>query len=542
MSTSLVNFSGAVKLADVSDYIAPAQSCVVALESEKKNVVVDVDAEEERGGVTGEVSLQQRRTKRSLMKGTKIRPNDSDVGADGASRSKKVKGPGFGFSQVKSEKGPEQNSLKVTLNDCLACSGCVTSAETVLMEQQSTEEFLRVLEANDTRADESEASTSSSSLASKKEKKKKIIVVTLSAQSRSSLAKHYGLSPLEITLKVSGFLKNLGVQYVFEDDVGRDMALVATLEEFWDRYNSKGLPLLTSECPGWVLYAEKTHGDLILPYMSKTRSAIASLGSLTKKIMPEKLGVSADAIYHCFVSPCYDKKLEASREELKSGEFADLDCVLATTEFYQLLVQKGFDPHEAPMTPFDDLMEGEQDRLHSARGSSGGYLEFVFRECALRLQGRDFPPGNLPLKVVRNADFQEITLSDENGEVLLSFALAYGFRNIQNIIRRIKQKKMTYHFVEVMACPSGCLNGGGQMKDDHIAGARVLDRKQILSELEQLYHHSQVVQRDPRSNPAVGHVLKWLGGLRSKLTVDALTTQFHNRSQKRESAAMVIDF
>jgi len=131
MSTSLVNFSGAVKLADVSDYIAPAQSCVVALESEKKNAVVDVDAEEERGGVTGEVSLQQRRTKRSLMKGTKIRPNDSDVGADGASRSKKVKGPGFGFSQVKSEKGPEQNSLKVTLNDCLKWLGGLRSKLTV---------------------------------------------------------------------------------------------------------------------------------------------------------------------------------------------------------------------------------------------------------------------------------------------------------------------------------------------------------------------------------------------------------------------------
>ena len=263
---------------------------------------------------------------------------------------------------------------------------------------------------------------------------------------------------------------------------------------------------------------------------------------MTKKLLPSKLGVSPEAIYHCFISPCYDKKLEASREDLKTGEFADLDCVLATTEFHQLLVQKSFDVRSAPCAAFDDLLQGSQQRLFSVRGSSGGYLEYVFRECALRLSGQEYPPGKLPLKVIRNQDFQEITLQDENGQILLKFALAYGFRNIQNIIRRIKQKRMTYHFVEVMACPSGCLNGGGQMKDDHLTGARVLDRKKILKELEELYHHNQVVQRHPRDNPSMREIVDWLGGLKSKLASDVISAQFHDRSQKNEPSMMAIDF
>ena len=147
-------------------------------------------------------------------------------------------------------------------------------------------------------------------------------------------------------------------------------------------------------------------------------------------------------------------------------------------------------------------------------------------------------------KVVRNQDFQEITLSGANGEVLLHFALAYGFRNIQNIIRRIKQKKMTYHFVEIMACPSGCLNGGGQMKEDQEAGGpRVIDRKEILSQLERLYHHDQVEMRGPKSNPSASQIGDWLGGFRSARALDALGAKFHDRSRKKtEQSAINLDF
>ena len=100
---------------------------------------------------------------------------------------------------------------------------------------------------------------------------------------------------------------------------------------------------------------------------------------------------------------------------------------------------------------------------------------------------------------------------------------------------------MTYHFVEVMACPSGCLNGGGQMKDE---GARVIDRKEIVAQLEQLYHHGEVVLRDPRGNPNLGQVEAWLGGFTSQKATEVLHTTFHDRTQKTETAstAMMIDF
>ncbi|QDZ20719.1 cytosolic Fe-S cluster assembly factor NARFL [Chloropicon primus] len=507
MSAVETSFSGGVRLADVSDFIAPSQACVVAVGTP------ELPGKDEAKAKTGEVSLQSRARRGQAKANPKgAKPGGSKAGED---------------------------PVKISLNDCLACSGCVTSAETVLLEQQSTEEFLRVLEA--------------------KAESDRVVVVTISQASRTSLASHYGLSPLEMTMRLTGFLKSLGADFVLEDNTGRDVALLATLEEFWDKYTSGrggvgqgfSLPLLTSECPGWVLYAEKTHGEVVLPYMSKARSAIATLGSLTKKLLPSKLGVDAGSIYHCFISPCFDKKLEALREDLKSGEFADLDCVLATTEFHNLLKMKSFAEQTCPALPFDDILQGPgtQQAQFSNFGSSGGYLEFVFRECVGRLRGQAVfePDKPLPLKVIRNQDFQEISLQGEDGRVILHFALAYGFRNIQNIIRRIKQKKMTYHFVEIMACPSGCLNGGGQMKDDDQVdemGRRVIDRKEILRQLEQLYHDSEVARRHPRGNPNTSQIEEWLGGFKTPKANEVLYTEFHDRSQKKNEAPtpMMLDF
>ena len=290
-----------------------------------------------------------------------------------------------------------------------------------------------------------------------------------------------------------------------------------------------------SECPGWVCYAEKTHGDLVVPYMSTTRSAAGVMGGLVKNLVPQRLGVPPSGVYHCFISPCYDKKLEASREELRSSDFPDIDCVLATTELVQLIDMKGFDMSTAPHAALDDLFEPECSTLCASRGSSGGYLDFVFRECAHRLKGERLPPGPLPLKVVRNTDFQEISLYDGSGQPLLCFALAYGFRNIQNIIRRIKTHKMQYHFVEVMACPSGCLNGGGQIK-----APEAIDRKEFIAVLEGLYHHPQIVERHPMQNPSVAKVIQGLEGRHTTQATAVLRTKYHSKVKKTPDASITV--
>ena len=143
----------------------------------------------------------------------------------------------------------------------------------------------------------------------------------------------------------------------------------------------------------------------------------------------------------------------------------------------------------------------------------------------------------MPLKVVRNTDFQEITLCGDDGKVLISFALAYGFRNIQNIIRRIKQKRMPYHFVEIMACPSGCLNGGGQMKpEEGEAGGN--GRDAAMANLEGLYHHSSIAERHPGENPGVISLMNQLGGHATEQAAQVFRTTFQDRTKKAEATAM----
>ena len=251
--------------------------------------------------------------------------------------------------------------------------------------------------------------------------------------------------------------------------------------------SQKQFPLLTSACPGWICYAEKTHGNFILPYISKVKSPQQVMGSLVKYYFSRQLGITPDRVYHMSIMPCYDKKLEASREDFYNDIYKsrDVDLVITSLEIEGMLQEKGVDLRllsTAPVDPQLSLID-ERGQLLSHRGSSsGGYLEHVFKYAAGKLFGNELKhDSKLDYKVLRNKDFQEVTLTLD-GEEKLKFAFAFGFRNIQNIVQKIKRKKCSYHFVEIMACPSGCVNGGGQIRADTKEEA-----KELLERTESLY-------------------------------------------------------
>lgn len=181
---------------------------------------------------------------------------------------------------------------------------------------------------------------------------------------------------------------------------------------------------------------------------------------------------------------------------------AEVDSCLTTGELQELLDAAGVklgDMHSASYLHLADVLGRPSAATAGAAGNgtaaataplpvsgggSGGYLEHVFRAAAAQLHGRTLPPGPLPLRVVRNADLKELELLDEaTGKPLLRFAAAYGFRNIQTLMRKLKGARCGYDYVEVMACPGGCLNGGGQLKPapGHSAG-------QLLDLVEAAYH------------------------------------------------------
>ena len=530
LRVAMSGFSGAVKLGDLDDFINPSQSCVVALNGDK----LDLSAAELAVPEGGEVLLR----KRGVPSTASTPPAPVVRGAPLPSA------PG--------------EAVKVSLSDCLACSGCVTSAETVLLEAQSAEAFKRALR----EASEPAGADASAFVVDGETTRRKIraVVVTVAPQSRASLAAVAGLDTLEAARRLTGFFKSIGVARVFDAAAARDISLLETGEEFCARFaeanlkraspendhaqkatddsdaEAHPLPVLSSACPGFVCYAEKTHGPTLLKHISAVKSPQAVMGTIVKSHVAEALGVAPDALFHASVMPCFDKKLEASRADFSrdvavpaaGGTTAtqETDCVLTTGEVAQLIADaaeasgetKGASiarrrrrrrrararrrgalararaprwtggwrartsAGDAPGTAMDtdcgDALTTEEERrdflyapsVPGGGGGSGGYLDYTFRRAALVLFGVAVE-GPLPFTTPRakNPDLREVTL-EVGGKTVLRFAAAYGFRNIQNVVRKCKAGARGgagsgdgYDFVEIMACPSGCLNGGGQL-------------------------------------------------------------------------------
>ncbi|KAI9920613.1 hypothetical protein PsorP6_000244 [Peronosclerospora sorghi] len=436
-----------------------------------------------------------------------------------------------------------QNKATISLDDCLACSGCVTSAETVLISQQSFKEMLDALGANTF----------------------KLVVVTLSPQSRASLAAHFNLPVITVHRKVVTFFRTLGVNLVIDSTCSGDFALLESRTEFVHRYRNqqktiwarppssvahssdkteyldpstvtnplqdplRAMPMLASSCPGWICYAEKSQPSVI-PFIDTTKSPQQIAGSIIKRFVSGEHGVAQHDVYHVAVMPCFDKKLEASRKDFQAPEDAtkEVDCVLVTSEIIELLESMNVDfgtLEPANLTSEEIMLSGISEDGSTILGSSlnsssGGQLEHIFRFAAKELFDVDIN-GPLEYTSGRNPDFREVSLVVEGVEVL-KFAIAYGFRNIQSVMTKIKRNRCPYHYVEIMACPSGCLNGGGQIKP-----ASTVLASDVLQNVTDRFRELQVC--DPTANRAVKYMYeKYLGGMPfSQVARNVLHTQYH---------------
>lgn len=429
---------------------------------------------------------------------------------------------------------------EISLTDCLACSGCVTSAEAVLVSLQSHTEVLNTLD-NFPEVPLKQQQHETLAEDSGKIGKRRIFVASVSPQVRASLAATYGISEKEAGYVIDQFLSGpqglraggkhgSGFTWVVDTNVMREAALVLTADEVSESLKSEpsGLsqesdvygvpkrPILSSACPGWICYAEKTH-PFILPHLSRLKSPQALSGTFLKTVLSKSLGIPQSQIWHLALMPCFDKKLEASREELtdaswQSGDMngsephqpvRDVDCVITTREILSLASSRGISLPNLPRQPLPpaytisfpertlDLFvssKGSRSQQSLETGTSGGYLHHVLKT----FQNRN-PGSHLVTNRGRNADVVEYVLSSPDGQPIIKAARYYGFRNIQNLVRKLKPARASrmpgakpvaagrrqpmsrnaaasggpgsdYAYVEVMACPGGCTNGGGQIR------------------------------------------------------------------------------
>ncbi|KIN01869.1 hypothetical protein OIDMADRAFT_161476 [Oidiodendron maius Zn] len=418
---------------------------------------------------------------------------------------------------------------QISLTDCLACSGCVTSAEAVLVSLQSHAEVLQELDSAPAlrlRGNTPGKEISVENL----DTGGRIYVASVSPQTRASIAATFGVTEREAGHMIEQLLsgpkgiKNRAIyrnsfQWVVDTNIARDACLVLGAEEVMESLidgpissnETEGStaikqptkPILTSSCPGWICYAEKTHPH-VLPHLSRLKSPQALMGTLLKTTLSRKLGISPDRIWHVAIMPCFDKKLEASREELTDAVWEgtstrgvrDVDCVITSKELLMLADSRRIDFSTLPRIPLQRIVFPDEKldsflfpapRRHhngeTAAGSSGGYLYFLLQSFVSKYEG-----ASIESTRGRNADVVEYVVTSTTGEILLKTARYYGFRNIQNLVRKLKPMKPSrmpgarpvgsarrlgakssspdYAYVEVMACPGGCTNGGGQIKID----------------------------------------------------------------------------
>ncbi|XP_063473495.1 nuclear prelamin A recognition factor isoform X7 [Symphalangus syndactylus] len=375
-------------------------------------------------------------------------------------------------AQENGEKGEFHKlaDAKIFLSDCLACDSCMTAEEGVQLSQQNAKDFFRVLNLN------KKCDTS----------KHKVLVVSVCPQSLPYFAAKFNLSVTDASRRLCGFLKSLGVHYVFDTTIAADFSILESQKEFVRRYRQhseeeRTLPMLTSACPGWVRYAERVLGCPITAHLCTARSPQQVMGSLVKDYFARQQNLSPEKIFHVIVAPCYDKKLEALQESLPPALHGSrgADCVLTSGEIAQIMEQGDLSVKDAAV-----------DTL--------------------------------------NKDFQEVTL-EKNGEVVLRFAAAYGFRNIQNMILKLKKGKFPYHFVEVLACAGGCLNGRGQAQtpDGHAD-------KALLRQMEGIY--ADIPVRRPESSAHVQELYQeWLEGINSPKAREVLHTTYQSQERGAHS-------
>ncbi|KAM0463860.1 hypothetical protein ACHAO4_000584 [Trichoderma viride] len=422
---------------------------------------------------------------------------------------------------------------QISLTDCLACSGCVTSAEAILVSLQSHSEVISTLDAAPALRVVGPDAQGNFKVEGLENEDAKLFVASVSSQTRANLAAACGRDVSEsqaghmlenLLRSPEGLAKggkwNNSFEWVVDINVARDATLALGTAEVLSSPTpgvvAPSTPILSSSCPGWVCYAEKTH-PYVLPHLSKVKSPQALMGTILKTTLSRKLGIPPSRIWHVAVMPCFDKKLEASREELTDEVWArsglpgrgvrDVDCVITSKEVLMLAESRGlsfFDFEKsassvAPSIPFPD------DKVHAflfpkkgsrnpsrIAGSSGGLLHHILQTKAAQIAGSE-----IQINRGRNADVVEYSVT-VNGEPVFKAARYYGFRNIQNLVRRLKPARpsrmpggkpfgsarrpagkaasLDFSFVEVMACPGGCTNGGGQIKIDD---AIILERKNI---------------------------------------------------------------
>jgi NADP-reducing hydrogenase subunit HndD len=345
----------------------------------------------------------------------------------------------------------------------------------------------------------------------------KHVVVQTAPAVRVALGEDLGYDPGErVTGKMVNALKQLGFNSVLDTDFSADLTIMEEGTELLVRLKKAlvdgdakiSLPMFTSCSPGWIKFIEHKYPEF-LPNLSTCKSPQQMFGALAKTYYARKRNLDPSKIVSVSIMPCVAKKFEADRPEMRSSGFKDVDFVLTTRELAVMIKQAGLDFRNLEPAKYDSIM-GDSTGAAVIFGATGGVMEAALRTAYEIVTGREVPFGNLNITPVRGMEgVKEATIKIEGcvdawkflEGAELKVAIAHGLVNANKIMKLLRDGKAPYHFVEIMACPGGCIGGGGQPIPTNMK-IREKRMKAIYSEDENM------VLRKSHENPEVVAIYK----------------------------------
>lgn len=397
----------------------------------------------------------------------------------------------------------------LSLNDvnCTNCGQCIMSCPTgALREKDNTRDVWNLIKDED-----------------------KFVVVQTAPAVRAALGEEFGLSiGTNVAGKMVTALRRMGFDKVFDTNTGADFTIMEEANELIERLKNGGtLPMITSCSPGWVKYIEMNYPDQ-LAHVSSCKSPHQMFGALIKSYYAEKIGVAPEKISVVSVMPCIAKKFEANREQMNVNGIKDVDYVITTRELARMIKQAGLDFVNLEDSTFDDPM-GEATGAAAIFGTTGGVMEAALRTAAEKLTGETLT--NVNFEAVRGEEgIKRATVKIGDKEV--KAVVAHGLGNAQIVMDEIRSGTADYQFVEIMACPGGCIMGGGQPIRSSKERATIDIRKLRADCLYSIDEKSTI--RKSHENPVVLKIYEdYLGEVGGHKAHELLHTSYVEREKYR---------
>lgn len=354
----------------------------------------------------------------------------------------------------------------------------------------------------------------------------KYVIVQTAPAVRAGLGEAFGL-PIGTNVQgqMVAALRRLGFDKVFDTDFSADLTIMEEATELIDRITNGGvLPLITSCSPGWIKYCEHYYPDM-LDNLSSCKSPQQMFGAITKTYYAEKMGLDPEKIVMVSVMPCTAKKFEIGRDDQNAAGVADVDISITTRELARMIERVGLNFLSLPEEDFDDPL-GRSTGAAVIFGATGGVMEAALRTAVEFLTGEELP--NPDFKDVRGTKgIKEATYHVAGMDI--NVAVASGLGNARELLDDVKSGKANYHFIEIMGCPGGCVNGGGQPRQPasvrNFTDIRALRAKALYNQ------DADMPIRKSHENPAIKQLYdEYLGKPGSHKAHELLHTTYVKRT------------